>query len=466
MESWAIALNLLQAQFATTRLSDFVDIAARLGHVPAVPQLPEQAAEPAPETTPQDAAAEEPPMELLAEEPEPGWPVPDWSQPSAMIDVYPDASGQKPTLHEALRDAPAKACLVLHPGDYRESMVIKRDLQIRSDGDPREVIIESLTTSVVSLEGACLYLGQLTLKGVGGKDKRTLPAIEVKSGHLVMEDCDLTSDISTVVDVKGERSEAILRRCHLHDGKAGGIVFHEGGVGYLEDCHLYQNKLSQVAIGKGCSPTLVSCKISHALMAGIYISEGGEGFIENCDIWGNAVGGVQIRRGGNPRFRYCRISANERYGILIAEQGEGLFEQCQVFDNARMGVSISQQGKPRFAGCQVSTTTAKASNSASRAKASCSTAKSSATTKPMCCSRTSRSRIFTAASSTTDTKPASSSRGIPKAISSSANFSPMRWRGSPSRKMRSPFFRIACSTTASAAALRCSAPRGNSPIAK
>ena len=104
------------------------------------------------------------------------------------------------------------------------------------------------------------------------------------------------------MEVKGARSEAILRRCHLHDGKAGGILFQDDAAGYLGECHLYQNKLSQVVIGKGCSPTLSACKISHALMAGIYVNEGGEGFIENCDIWGNAVGGVQCRRGAQAPF--------------------------------------------------------------------------------------------------------------------------------------------------------------------
>ena len=116
--------------------------------------------------------------------------------------------------------------------------------------------LESLSASAIVLDGACLLLSRLTIKGVGGKDKKVQAAVEVKSGHLVMEDCDLTSDVSTVIEVKGAQSEAILRRCQLHDGKAGGILFQDGGAGYLEACHLYQNKLSQIVIGKGCSPTL------------------------------------------------------------------------------------------------------------------------------------------------------------------------------------------------------------------
>lgn len=362
VESWAIALGLLDPQAATANLES---VASALGLRQKQPEVIEPVEEiPSPETSPSPVPEELQPetvapeaesalLKFLAHEPEPRQPVPDWSQPSRQIVVYPDASGQKPTFREAVREASANTCLILKPGVYKESLVIKRDLQIRADGQPGGVVIESLSSSVVVLDGACLFMAGLTLKGVLGKDKKALPAVEVKSGHLTLDDCDLTSDSATIVEVKGPQSEVILRRCHFHDGKAGGILFQEGGAGYLEECHFYQNKLSHIVIGKGCSPTLSACKISHSLMAGIYVNEGGEGLIENCDIWNNAMAGVQCRRGGNPHVRYCRISLNERYGVLVAEQGEGLFEKCQIFDNARTGVTVGQHSNPRFSGGQI-----------------------------------------------------------------------------------------------------------------
>lgn len=354
VESWAIALGLLKPENATVQLSSLFEPAVLDAEPGATQQVRsvDYATEvpPVPELAP---AAEEQAIEYIAEEPEPHWATPDWAQPSVLITVYPDGSTQKPGLREAVRDAGENACLLLKPGVYRDSLVIRKSLQIRAEDEHADVTLESQSASAIVVDGACLLLSRLIIKGVGGKDKKVQAAVEVKSGHLVMEDCNLTSDSSTVVEVKGAQSEAFLRRCHLHDGKAGGILFQDEGAGYLEACHLYQNKLSQVVIGKGSAPVLTGCKISHALMAGIYVSDGGEGLIENCDIWGNAVGGVQIRRGGNPHLRHCRISANERYGVLVDEHGQGLFEQCQIFDNARMGVTVTQQGNPRFAGCQI-----------------------------------------------------------------------------------------------------------------
>jgi nitrous oxidase accessory protein NosD len=355
VESWAVALGLMRPEQATIPLNRSRETTLR-------PETNgEEGAARAPidfrtETLPlpdSAATAQEEPVEFLAQEPDAIWTAPDWSAPSATIAVWPDGSAEGPALRDAVRDAAENACLALQPGHYSESLVIKKNLRIRAEGDGA-VTLEALgTASVFVLEGACLRLERLVIRGLGGKDKKAQPAVEIKSGRLEMEDCDLTSDSSTVLEVRGEQAEAVVRRCHLHDGKAGGVLFADGGAGFLEACHLYQNKLSQVVIGKDCSPVLSGCKISHALMAGIYISEGGEGLIEDCDIWGNAVGGVQCRRGGNPRLRYCRISANERYGVLVTEQGEGLYEHCQIFENAAVGVTISHGSAPRFSSCRI-----------------------------------------------------------------------------------------------------------------
>jgi hypothetical protein len=378
VESWAVALGMLKPEHATLSISKILERGDRAGldgaagaagiaeaAAVAAPEAPVEAApeaaapettapgaeEPAPAVPETSPPAVEQPVEFIASEPDSDWDEPDWSE-SVTIQVFPDGSGQKPGLREAVRDAAENACLVLAPGLYRESLVIKRNVWIRAEGEAPT--LESLSAAgVFSIEGACLRLDRLIIRGQGGKDKKTQAAVEIKSGRLIMSDCDVTSDSSTVLEVRGEKAEVSVRRCHLHDGKAGGVLFAEGGTGYLEECALYQNKLSQVVIGKDCAPVLFGCKISHAQMAGVYVSEGGEGIIENCDIWGNAVGGVQCRRGGNPRLRYCRISGNQRYGVLVAEQGAGLFEHCQIFENAQMGVTLSQQSEPRFSSCRV-----------------------------------------------------------------------------------------------------------------
>ena len=256
VESWAIALGLLDPQAATVNFDNGVANSAPVEEVlsPEAPP-PVQEEEELPLET-EAPVVEAGPPEFLAREPKPRGTVPDWSRPTQQLTVYPDAGGRKPTLREAVRDAGANARLMLKPGTYKESLVIKRDLQIWADGSQDEVILESLSSSVVVLDGAALFLTGLTLKGIMGKDKMRCRGGVKQPGHLTMNDCDLTSDSSSIVEVKGPESEVILRRCHLHDGKAGGILFQEEAAGYLEECHLYQNKLSHVAFGKGCAPVL------------------------------------------------------------------------------------------------------------------------------------------------------------------------------------------------------------------
>ena len=353
IESWAVALGLLDPTAATALFPDLVSppsASPKDSGAPELSEVIEVSDDPKQDDQEADTSGK---SEFLAKVFKSTWPVPDWSRPARQIFVHPDASGQKPSLREALREADSSTCLFLRPGHYKEALVIKKDLQIRGDGAADEIVLESTGASAVIVDGACLFVSGVTLKGLPGKDKKAAPAVEVKAGHLLMEYCNLTSDSSTIMEVKGASSEVILRHCHLHDGKAGGIVFQGSSVGFIEECDFYQNKLSHVVIGKGCAPTLLSCKISNAMMAGLYVNDGGAGLIENCDIWGNAVAGIQCQRKGNPQVRRCRISLNQRYGVLVTEYGEGSFEKCQIFDNARTGVTVTQQSLPKFSGCEI-----------------------------------------------------------------------------------------------------------------
>src|SRR5476651_1773945 len=149
VESWAIALGLLQSENATSTSSDGVAAVRAPRQNQQEPVAQAETVEPPP---PAEAPIQkEAPVEFLAQEPEPRWPVPDWFHPVQNVVVYPDASGQKPTLRDAVRDAAPDTCLLLKPGLYRESLVIKKNLQIRAEDEQREVTLESLASSVVML---------------------------------------------------------------------------------------------------------------------------------------------------------------------------------------------------------------------------------------------------------------------------------------------------------------------------
>ena len=203
---------------------------------------------------------------------------PDWSEPSRQIIVFPETSRQKPTLREALQSAPAGACLVLKPGVYRESLVIEKTLQIRSAGEPDQVEFEALSGPALVINDACVLVAGINLRSVAGRDKKVAAVVEVRVGHLVMEDCDLTSEVGSLIEVKGPRAELTLRRSHLHDGKAGGISFQDGSTGPGRGLPLFPEQAlprhrRQGLLAGAFSPA----GISHSKLAGIYVNEGRRG---------------------------------------------------------------------------------------------------------------------------------------------------------------------------------------------
>ena len=220
VESWAIALGLMDEAQATPIAAPAAVSAALAETQPLMlssdeeiprPRIvgasvfdggPEFAVGDSPEPE-QQMVEEEPPPDYIAAEPVPLHAVPDWAHPVEQITVHPDSAKQRPTLKEAVRDAASGACLILKPGLYKETFTIEKDLQIRSGGEQDEVILESTASSVFILNGGCLLLAGLNLRGVSAKDKKPVAAIEVRSGHLVMEDCDLTSEVSNLMEVKG-----------------------------------------------------------------------------------------------------------------------------------------------------------------------------------------------------------------------------------------------------------------------
>jgi hypothetical protein len=370
VESWAVALGLLKTEQAAAlpeepaaavpaSLAETVPLPpppvppeapARVGRMSQAIVLPAKA-EVAPLPPAVEETGAEAPPEFLARVPEPRVPEPDWDAPSRTITVYPESSPKKPSLREALKDAPEGACLVLLPGLHRENVVVRKDLHLRGEPGGEEVVLEAVSGSALILEGGHLRVTGLRLRNGAAREQRA--AVEVRGGRLRLEDCDLTSASANVLEARGAEAELIMRRCHLHDGKAGGLILQEGAVAYLEKCRLYRNKLSNVVIGTGCAPTLLSCQISHSLMVGIYVNEKAGGLIEDCDIWKNFSAAIQTRRGGDPQVRYGRLSGSERHGVLLVEEGAGRFEHCLIFEHGKTGISLGQRSRGLFTNCRI-----------------------------------------------------------------------------------------------------------------
>jgi len=281
--TWAVALGVSTAPVTDLRPSD-----------PVRPPVPERVPDPAPGADP--------------------------GRPALVVDASA-LWGAYATIGEAIRASVVPGTLItVKPGIYREAVVIDRVVEIVGEGDRARIVVEVTDTDAVTVTADRAAVRNLTVRAVGSGD--TSGAVWVQRGRVVIEGCDLTSAIGTVVYISGKDSSPVIRDCSIRDGKGSGVFVFEQGQGTIEQCVISWNALAGVAIKTGGNPVVRDCEIRDGQSAGVYVQEQGQGTIEQCVISGNALAGVAISEGGNPVVRDCKIRDGKRSGVYVVEQGD------------------------------------------------------------------------------------------------------------------------------------------------
>ena len=265
--------------------------------------------------------------------------------------VSSDRSGDYRSIGEAIRSVAAGTRIRVRPGEYHETLLLDKEVEIVAEGAPGCVIVE--------MKGApCLVirLGRPTVRGIAfhsraGVDGRRHSAVEITGGEPLLEDCDLLCNSTTVVSVQGPNACPTLRRCRLHDGKTGGIVFADQAAGTLEECEIDANAGIGILLRTSADPIVRNCRIHSGKEAGIAVSEDSRGLVEACHIYGNVGPNIHLTESAAPIFRYCHIYEGQQAGVTARGATPALFEDCEIYANGLTGVTLTQQSNPVFRRC-------------------------------------------------------------------------------------------------------------------
>ncbi len=275
--------------------------------------------------------------------------LPTAPKPTATIDVGAEGEGTCRTIGEAVRQAPAGACLVIHPGRYPETIVIDKPLQIVGKGAREKILIEPPESCCIDMQTDQAWVKGLTLRShTGGK----WYAVDASRGTLVLQDCDVCSAALSSVGVHGPQTTAFVQGCAIGGGAQAGVSFYEDAKGVVEDCDVFENRLSGVEISAGADPVIRNCRIHHC-NTGLLICNNGRGTVDRCEVFSNALSGVEIKKGGNPTLQQCRIHGNKKNGVFVYENGAGVLEECTIINNQQIGVEIQEGGDPALLRCQI-----------------------------------------------------------------------------------------------------------------
>jgi parallel beta-helix repeat protein len=290
--------------------------------------------------------------------------------PKVVLRVAPEQGpepGTFPTIGDAVREAPPGARIVVAPGVYVEGIVLDRPLEVVAEGAPGTVVVEARDASCLVMETGYARVRGLVLRGRTGPDGRTRFAVDVPQGHLLLEDCEITSDALACVAIRGRSAAPVLRRCHVRDGKGSGVFVQGGGTGTLEHCAVAGNALAGIEVGSEGQPTLRHCAILDSRGPGVYVSLGGGGTFEDCTISGNGGAGIEVGWHGGPVLRRCRITRNGLYAVRLYAGGGATLEACDLSEN-RLGPWDVAPGWVQHNGARATISSAPSSTSAPAAR--------------------------------------------------------------------------------------------------
>jgi hypothetical protein len=235
----------------------------------------------------------------------------------APIIVSQKGEGQFTSIQEAINSAAPGSRILVHPGKYRETLVIDRPLEIIGAGTIDQVVISTHDAHCLEIAtDETVLIRGLTLRCRPAEKQEDCYALDFSRGQPVLEECLIRSHSLACVAIHGA-ARPVLRSCTMFGSADAGVFIYDNGRGEFENCRI---------AGHGS--------------AGVSIGEGGQGTFLRCEIRDNQAGGVHIFQDGEGRFRECKIIANKRSGVAISPGGKGEFRRCYVRENAGNAIRL------------------------------------------------------------------------------------------------------------------------------
>jgi F-box protein 11 len=217
--------------------------------------------------------------------------------------------------------------------------VVDKPLEILGDGSLSDIEIQARDAIALLFLASIGRVANLTLRQAGGEGNGF--GVDIIQGRLDLEGCDISSQSFACVRIR-DGADPRLCRNTIHDGKQGGVLVMDSGLGTLEDNDITGNAHSGVMVKAGGDPTVRRNQIHDNKASGVYVYDGGLGTLEDNDITGNAHAGVEITTGGIPTVRGNRINRNGYTAVYVHDGGRGVVEDNDLTGNEQGAWDIAE----------------------------------------------------------------------------------------------------------------------------
>lgn len=250
------------------------------------------------------------------------------------------------SIGEAIKQAPAGARIEVRPGLYGERLVIDKPIELAGTGVPGEVVIEAVGGSCVLMQADAAIIRGVTIRAHGSERGERHYGVNIPTGRLLLEDCQIFSDSLACVAIHGQDTSPIVRHCLLHNSMERAVAAYDYAGGLVEECEIIGGTMP-IRVSSHANPTFRRCLIHGGRFGGVGIAEQGRGRFEESDIVENGHHGVSVRHSSYVVLWRCRISRNGWNAVSVADNSGATVEHCDLTGNQRTTWDVKDTARPQ-----------------------------------------------------------------------------------------------------------------------
>jgi SpoVK/Ycf46/Vps4 family AAA+-type ATPase len=271
---------------------------------------------------------------------------------SVTLTVSPDGQGSYQSIGEAVSAAPDGATIVVHPGRYGESLVLRRPVTITASELPGSVVVESPAGPAMTMAAGSATLLGLTLRGADGGAS----VVDVPAGTLALDGCEIAAAARAAMTIHGAGTTVCMRAGRIRNSAGLGVVISDGAGGTFERTVIEHVSSDGVTISSGADPAFRDCTISDVRGVGVSAGDNARGIVQGCEITRITGVAVSLRERSETRMTSGWIHDTCDVGVLITSAARPVLEDCQIRDVGSHGIVLTGQADPVVRRCSITRT--------------------------------------------------------------------------------------------------------------
>jgi hypothetical protein len=251
-----------------------------------------------------------------------------------------------PTIAEAMDAALSGDTITVGPGVYKEAVIIKDGVILRSDAGAEETTIAygemgNRNEAVITLQ-RCSNSTQVIGFAVDGRGIAKRGVLVISDSQPVLD--DLIVDGAKYGVAIHTRSRPYVQNSTVQNTEVAGI-FIQGGSAEIRDCSVLAGQKFGVYINGTTKPVRMrGCEIEGNAQAGIQATSG-EFSVYGGSVSRNGDTGI-ILQDVSPLISGVTIAENPNIGLVL-ESSSATIQSCTI-RNSAFGVVASVEGHPKF----------------------------------------------------------------------------------------------------------------------